>query len=275
MRLPARAEELRVAARQRTLVRGAQQVRAVDQRALVVEDRRLHRAARGSRRGGGRRTGRARPRPPRTPPGRARAAPRGPTSGAATATVPGNVTTTAASSSPTSMPSSSASVVITARSSPAHQALLELAPLLRRVARAVGRHLLRERRARPSSQIVALTRRLSTSTPLRDFMKQIVRAPSRTSARPAPRPRPAPSGACRAPRRSAAGSTSRCAGAAPASRPRRSARSPRGPSAARRARPGWRSSPTSSRKRGSVPYAAAMRRSRRSTLATCEPNTPR
>ena len=30
-----------------------------------------------------------------------------------------------------------------------------------------------------------------------------------------------------------------------------------------------------SRKRGSVPYAAAIRRSRRSTLATCEPNTPR
>ena len=30
-----------------------------------------------------------------------------------------------------------------------------------------------------------------------------------------------------------------------------------------------------SRMRGSVPYAAAMRRSRRRTFATCEPNTPR
>ncbi len=30
-----------------------------------------------------------------------------------------------------------------------------------------------------------------------------------------------------------------------------------------------------SRKRGSVPYAAASRRSRRSTFATCEPKTPR
>jgi hypothetical protein len=30
-----------------------------------------------------------------------------------------------------------------------------------------------------------------------------------------------------------------------------------------------------SRKRGSVPYAPAIRRRRRSTLLTCEPNTPR
>ena len=41
MGLPARAQELTVGARKRTLVGGAQQLRAVDQRALVVEDRGL------------------------------------------------------------------------------------------------------------------------------------------------------------------------------------------------------------------------------------------
>ena len=77
------------AALERPLVRGAQQVRGVDLLVLVVEDRRLDRAGRGTRRGGGRRTGRARPRPRRRPPARGRGARRGPTSGAARRRCPG------------------------------------------------------------------------------------------------------------------------------------------------------------------------------------------
>ena len=53
--------------------------------------------------------------------------------------MPGKVTQIAASSSPTSMPSSSASVATTASSSPPDEPRLDLAPLLRGVAAAVGR----------------------------------------------------------------------------------------------------------------------------------------
>ena len=137
-------------------------------------------AGRGTRRDGGRRTGRARPRRRRRPRARGRAGPRGPTSAAATRPCPGNVTTTAASSAPMSMPSSSASVVMTAQQLAADQPRLELAPLLRRVAGAVRRD--RVGRAPALGAAGRATSFAVSSTALRDLMKQIVRAPSRTSS---------------------------------------------------------------------------------------------
>ncbi len=138
----------------------------------------------------------------------------------------------------------------------------------------------------PSS---CLTIRLSTSTPLRDFMKQIVRAPSPTSrasisAASASAERRAPSVPPGAPpaelaapptksvvggfhtaiRRAGAGEPSRSIRATSSSPVRRSASSS-----------GLAIVAEVNRKRGSVPYAAAIRRSRRRTLATWEPNTPR
>ena len=252
--LPARAEELGVLGAERALVGGAEQVRAVDQRALVVEDRRLDRAARGSPRGGGRRTGRARPRRPRTRPGPARrGARRAPTSGAARRPCPGSVTTTAASSSPMSMPSSSASVVITARSSPARQPPLELAPLLGGVAGAVGGDQLRQLGVAcparscltSAAQHLDALARLHEADRARALADELGQQLGGLAERRAARAQLA--------RRSAAGSTRRSAAAAPASRPRRSAPPPRGPSGARPARRGLAIVAEVSRKRGSVP----------------------
>ena len=88
-------------------------------------------------------------------------------------TVPGKVTQSAASRSPMSMPSSSASVATTASRSPG-EPLLELAPLRRRVAGAVGRDALRQV-GRPASSSRWRAKRWISSTPRRDFRKQIVR----------------------------------------------------------------------------------------------------
>ena len=59
---PPLAEYLRVRIRERRLVGRGEQVRELDPLVLVIEDRRLHRAAPGTPRDGGRRTGPARPR---------------------------------------------------------------------------------------------------------------------------------------------------------------------------------------------------------------------
>ena len=83
-RPPARPEHLRVGRLERRLVRRA----AADGRSTAPRSRdrgsRPRPAVRGTRQGGGRRTGPARPRPRRRSRVRARAAPRGPTSAAAT-----------------------------------------------------------------------------------------------------------------------------------------------------------------------------------------------
>ena len=80
-----------------------------------------------------------------------------------------------------SIPSSSASVETTPSSSPADQPALELAPLLRRVAGAVGRDPLRQLAA-PGSSSASWAKRAISSTALRDFMNTIVRAPWLTSS---------------------------------------------------------------------------------------------
>jgi hypothetical protein len=134
-----------------------------------------------------------------------------------------------------------------------------------------------------------LTRRLSTSTPLRDFMKQIVRAPSRASRASISAASP------RAERRvssAASGAPTAGSGAPPRRSPvggfhttirRRGVGEPSSSISRTSSRPVRRSASSTGlaivadviRKIGEVPYAAAMRRSRRSTLPTCEPNTPR
>ena len=81
-----------------------------------------------------------------------------------------------------SMPSSSASVVMTARSSPRISRPSSSRRCCGGVAGAVGRRPARRARGRVCARS-SLTSRLSSSTALRDLMKQIVRAPSRTSSR--------------------------------------------------------------------------------------------
>ena len=68
----------------------------------------------------------------------------------------------------------------TPSSSPAHQPPLELAPLLRRVAGAVGRDPLGQLGVAVARS--ALTSSAISSTPLRDFMKQIVARALATSS---------------------------------------------------------------------------------------------
>ena len=94
--------------------------------------------------------------------------------------MPGNVTQIAASSAPMSIPSSSASVATTPSSSPATSRALELAPLLRRVAGAVGRDPLGQLGAAAVARAASCAKRAISSTALRDFMNTIVRAPSIT-----------------------------------------------------------------------------------------------
>ena len=179
MPLPARPEELGVGGR-RAAPRARRRAGAGGRSARSRgRGSRPRLAGPGSRRGGGRRTGRARPRRRCRRRGPRPRRPARPHICRSDATVPGKVTTTAASSSPMSIPSSSASVVTTARSSPRNEPLLELAALLGRVAGAVGRR--RARRGPGRWPRGRRTSRPSTSTPLRDFMKQIVRAPPRTS----------------------------------------------------------------------------------------------
>ena len=163
---------------ERRLVGGAQQVLGVDLGAVAGRGSPPRPAAPGTRPGAGRRTGRARPRRRCRPPARGRAARRAPTSACRLATVPGNVTQIAASSSPMSMPSSSASVATTPSSSPSVSRRWMSWRCGGRVAGAVGSDALG--RARASSRSRAW-RRIS-STPLRDFMKQIVRAPAAISS---------------------------------------------------------------------------------------------
>ena len=114
-----------------------------------------------------------------------------------------------------------------------------------------------------------------SSTALRDFMKTIVRAPSVTrsasrSAASASTERRAAvfsstiGGFHMAIVRLACGAPSRSTTVIPSSPVSRSASSP-----------GFAIVALASRIRGAVPYASATRRSRRSTLATWEPKTPR
>ena len=96
--------------------------------------------------------------------------------------MPGKVTQIAASSSPMSIPSSSASVATTASSSPAGEPRLDLAPLLRRVAAAVGRDPRRQLRLaapRPASRGRSAGSARSRAGSCR---KQIVRTPCETSS---------------------------------------------------------------------------------------------
>ncbi len=120
-----------------------------------------------------------------------------------------------------------------------------------------------------------MTSRLSSSTALRDLMKQIVRVPSRTSR--ASSSAASPSAERRAPEASSVN------GGFHTAMRRDGAGEPSSSISAKSSRPVSRCASSTglaivaevSRKRGSVPYAAAIRRRRRSTLATCEPNTPR
>ena len=157
----------------------------------------------------------------------------------------------------------------------ARQPPLELAALLGGVAGAVGHDELGELGVGVACEVL-LDQAAQQLDALARLHEADRRARPRARAAPAARrPRRAPSGACRAPRRSAAGSTSRSAA--------RGAGEPSSSISATSSRPVSRSASSTglaivaevSRKRGSVPYAAAIRRRRRSTLATCEPNTPR
>ena len=188
--------------------------------------------------------------------------------------MPGKVTHRAASRSPTSMPSSSALVATTASRSPSDEALLDLAPLGRRVAGPVGRDplgqvaapgLLEPRPREALDQLDAAARLEEADRPhlaLDELGEQrgCLRQRRRRAGRAA--------------RRRAAGSTSR-SGARPAGRRRGRRARARGRSAARASSSGLAIVALASTKRGSAPYARASRRRRRSTLATCEPNTPR
>ena len=111
--------------------------------------------------------------------------------------------------------------------------------------------------------------------PLRDFMKQIVRAPADTSSENnsaasaraearIPSSSSSSGGFHIATRRLARGAPSRSTSLKPLRPVRRSASST-----------GLAIVALASRKRGALPWIAATRRSRLSTLATCEPNTPR
>ena len=106
-------------------------------------------------------------------------------------------------------------------------------------------------------------------------MKQIVRAPSRTS--------PASSSAASASGERLAPNAASVSGGFQSAIRLAGAGEPSSVISCTSSRPVSRSASSSgfaivaevSRKRGAVPYAAAMRRSLRSTLATWEPNTPR
>ena len=176
--LPARTEELGVGGREGPLVGRAEEVGEMDLLALVVEDRRLHGtleevvgvAAEELVEGilAGDVDGEA-----------AAATPARPHIWRSEETVPGNVTTTAASSCPMSIPSSSASVVTTARSSPRSRR-----PSSSRRCWAVYPARYGATRSASSGALArsaSTVSRLSSSTALRDFTKQITRAPARTS----------------------------------------------------------------------------------------------
>ncbi len=111
--------------------------------------------------------------------------------------------------------------------------------------------------------------------PLRDFMKQIVRAPIETSSENTSAA--SYSAEARIPRSSSSSggfhiATRRLACGAPSRSTRLKSVRPVSRSASST---GLAIVALASRKRGSLPWIAAMRRRRRSTLATCEPNTPR
>ena len=195
--------------------------------------------------------------------------------------MPGKVTQIAASSSPTSIPSSRASVATTASSSPLAQPRLDLAPLLRRVAAAVGGDPRRQLRLAAALEVFAgealdqldpapAFEEADRPHPLGDQLgQQVGRLRERRAAR------------ARAPRRAAAGSTSPPRARPAAPRRRRSARTASRP-AARPARPGWRSSPrragsaAPSRRRAPPAAAAAARwrRGSRRRRGRCGPRRP-
>jgi hypothetical protein len=117
-------------------------------------------------------------------------------------------------------------------------------------------------------------KRWISSTPRRDLRKQIVRTSRSTSS--VSSIAASPSTEARAPVRSSTSggfhiATRRSARGAPS----RSTSSSSWPVSRSPSSTGLRIVALASMKRGSLPYARASRRSRRSTFATCEPNTPR
>ena len=125
------------------------------------------------------------------------------------------------------------------------------------------------------SSSASWAKRAISSTALRDFMNTIVRAPSLTSSAS----RSADSASAE---RRVASAASVIGGFhiaivffAPGDPSRSITVTSSSPVSRSASSPGFATVAEASRNRGSVPYAAAIRRSRRSTLATCEPNTPR
>src|SRR3954469_1900500 len=189
------------------------------------------------------------------------------------ATVPGKVTQIAASSSPTSMPSSRAFVAHTAISSP-EASRCSISRRCAGVYPARYGAISPPRSARPASSSFSRVNFWSSSTPRRDFRKQIVRTPSSTNL--ARTFEASVSDDTRAPVCSSSNGGFHIA-------TWRSERGAPSRSTSRNSTPASSSASSSGfaivalvrMKRGSVPYARASRRRRRSTFATCEPNTPR
>ena len=158
----------------------------------------------------------------------------------------------------------------------ADQPRLELAPLLRRVAGAVGRDARRRARVVVARAGPATSFAIS-STALRDLMKQIVRAPPRTSstsmsAASAERA----SAACRAPRRSSGGfHIAICRARAAASRRGRRARCSSRPVSRSASSTGLAIVALRQEEARLVRGAQRCAAAAAARCATCEPNTPR
>ena len=118
-------------------------------------------------------------------------------------------------------------------------------------------------------------KRAISSTALRDFMKTIVRAPSITSE--ASRSAASASGDRRAIVASSVtgGFHIAIVRLVPGEPSRSITRTSSNPVSRVASSPGLAIVADASRKRGDVPWISHTRRSRRSTLATCEPKTPR
>ena len=226
----------------------------MDRLVLEVEDRRLDRAARGTRRGGGRRTGPARPRRRRRPPARARAGPARPHICRSEATVPGNVTHDRGVERADVDPE----LERVGRDDGEQLAVRRAAPRARGAAGACSRRgrARRGRRARGR-------RRLASSSSL--VSRRRARPLARLDEADRPRalahelgdasrpPRPARCAASAAPRRPPAGSTSRSAAARRASRRGRRASTSSRPVSRSASSTGLAIVALASRKRGSVP----------------------